>query len=120
VMSLTTMPEPPWSVTSARCSPAAGGDEHESATGGTDVVVPGAGLGKEAGDPAAEAAADGLVETDGEWWTCAFVLLPHAARTRSVARARAGRRFLTRPRILPAGGVNGYPRDPGDGAGVDC
>jgi hypothetical protein len=105
-MSLTTIPETAWSVTSTRCSPAAGADEHDSETGASVVVTPGAGLGNvlppvdtDDGLEAAEA------EADGEWLVaCDVELLPHAATTRRAARARSGRRFLTGSRILPAGG----------------
>lgn len=97
-------------VTSTRCSPAAGVDEHDMETGCSAVVVPGVGLGKvcpPVDTPDGVAPADTEAEGDGEWvLACNVELLPHAATTSRAARARPDRSFLTEPRILTAGGLD--------------
>jgi len=119
-MSLTTTLGLPRRVTSARCSPAAGVDEHESGTGCTGTVTLGDGLaavtpgdGLAAVTPgdglAAVTAGDGLgadpteeleVDVIGDWLGCDAVDVgTHPARTTDAAKASPAWRFLQRAQV---------------------
>jgi len=110
-MSLTTTLGLPRRVTSARCSPAAGVDEHESGTGCTGTVTLGDGLAAVTpGDGlAAVTAGDGLgadpteeleVDVIGDWLGCDAVDVgTHPARTTDAAKASPAWRFLQRAQV---------------------